>query len=104
MKSKVYLKYEEQKELVEKYQLQTDFDTMIHYFTKIENDDSSIIILSLKKCGTILQKWTCNNNSTTIYKKENTEITSVLECDPKNCVNNNNTKCYLCEQKDIEDL
>jgi hypothetical protein len=99
MKSKVYLKYEEQKELVEKYQLQTDFDTTIHYFTKIENNDS-IIILSLKKCGTIMQKWTCD--TTTIYKKENTEITGVLECNLVNC--GSNIKCYLCEQKDIEDL
>ena len=105
MKTKVYLKYEEQKELVDKFGLDCEFDTALHCFTKIENDDS-IVILSLKKCGTILQKWSCNNNtffSTTIFKKENTEIKGDIVCDPVNC-SNNNIKCYLCELKDIEDL
>ena len=51
MKTNVYLKYEEQNQLVNNFELDCDFDTTIHSFTKIDEEKNEETKLSdVQRC------------------------------------------------------
>jgi hypothetical protein len=123
MKTRSYLTLAEQQAFVKSMELVCDFAVVSKTgFTRIWSDEvTSIIVMILRKCGTILQRWHCTQLDDDLRKTivifrntDNLENSQPISCDQSHCdqsqcdqLNDVNIKCYLCGmagEVDIEDL
>jgi hypothetical protein len=123
MKTRSYCILAEQQSFVKSLNLVCDFEVESKTrFTRIWfNDETSIIVMILYKCGTILQRWHCMQVDDDVSKTivifrntDNLENSQPVSCDQSQCdqsqcdqSNDDNIKCYLCGtagEVDIEDL
>jgi hypothetical protein len=118
MQTRSYLTLAEQQAFVKSMELVCDFAVVSETgFTRILSDEvTSIIVMILRKCGTILQRWHCTQLDDDLRKTivifrntDNLENSQPISCDQSQCdqLNDVNIKCYLCGmagEVDIEDL
>lgn len=119
MKTRSYYTLAEQQSFVKSLNLVCDFEVESKTrFTRIWfNDETSIIVMILYKCGTILQRWHCIQVDDDVYKTivifrntDNLENSQPVSCYQVQCDqlrDDDNIKCYLCGmagEVDIEDL
>ena len=97
-----FFRCEEQQDLIRTLKLPCKYETGPNtYMCKIsESDDSSIIVLTLRDDGTILQKWYCVTDAEPITTYENTTVELYpIECNIcDDILDDRNIKCYLCEK------
>ena len=112
MKKQFFFRCDEQQNLIRELNLTCKREIgLTTYMYKISEDEEThfIIILSLRDDGTIIQKWHCVPDVAPTVMYENTSIESNqiecpgpgAECD--DIMDENNIKCYLCEQK-VDDV
>ena len=112
MNKHVYFKHDQQ-DIIQRFNLQLDFEANDTTCIVTTVDDIVIIVLSKIDDGTILQKWSSHTPftiSNVMYTKPKDVKPIDLVCEVSKCneiSNNNNLKCYMCEINsctDIEDL
>ena len=105
MNKRFYFTTNDKQELLAKYNLKCNFELgSTTYITQITNDDSiQILLLVVKKNGSILQKWSLVYG-VCVSSSINEPSEATVDCDSgdfktyTDISNDNNLKCFLCEK------